>query len=201
MAYKECKAKRIPVVNHILRDSLKQKVSDAETVLNIHNALEKFLPLIPSCVSNEDAHLTGVEWERELIDVPGTSKLRVLTGFLLREIKDFWQVALLLSTLLYPADVNYTQDKLNKHFELEKRKLFATVENAIVKLGLEKVWDLKPLVNGKAIMDILQLKAGGPLVRDWQQKLLAWQLAHPSGTKEECLNWMRETHLNHTQME
>ena len=33
--------------------------------------------------------------------------------------------------------------------------------------GLEKVWDVKPLVNGKDIMSVLQLKAGGPLIREW----------------------------------
>lgn len=33
--------------------------------------------------------------------------------------------------------------------------------------GLENVWDVKPLVNGKEIMNVLQLKSGGPLVREW----------------------------------
>ncbi|MBA0566282.1 hypothetical protein Golob_011113 [Gossypium lobatum] len=63
--------------------------------------------------------------------------------------------------------------------------------------GLEKVWDLKPLVNGKDIMNVLQLKVGGPL----QQKALSWQLAHPSGTAEECLDWMKETHSKRIKME
>ncbi|CAK7338091.1 unnamed protein product [Dovyalis caffra] len=70
---------------------------------------------------------------------------------------------------------------------------FLTSPNA----GLEKVWDVKPLVNGKDIMTVLQLKSGGPL----QQKLLAWQLAHPTGTAEECLDWMKETHLKRAKME
>ncbi|KAJ0086367.1 hypothetical protein Patl1_07806 [Pistacia atlantica] len=61
-------------------------------------------------------------------------------------------------------------------------------------VGLEKVWDVKPLVTGKEIMSVLQLKSGGPLVREWQQKLPAWQLAHPSGIAEACLDWMKETH-------
>ncbi|KAJ0013315.1 hypothetical protein Pint_21480 [Pistacia integerrima] len=60
--------------------------------------------------------------------------------------------------------------------------------------SLEKVWDVKPSVNGKDIMNVLQLKSRGPLVREWQQKLLAWQLAHPSGTGEGCLDWMKQTH-------
>jgi hypothetical protein len=32
--------------------------------------------------------------------------------------------------------------------------------------GLEKVWDVKPLLNGKDVMKVLQLK-GGPLVKEW----------------------------------
>lgn len=57
-------------------------------------------------------------------------------GLLLREIKDFWPVALLMATLLYPPNVDYTEDLLNRHFELEKRKeLFDVVYNEIVKLG------------------------------------------------------------------
>lgn len=32
---------------------------------------------------------------------------------------------------------------------------------------LEKVWELKPLVDGKGIMDILKIKSGGPIVKEW----------------------------------
>ncbi|MBA0659601.1 hypothetical protein Goklo_011717 [Gossypium klotzschianum] len=50
-------------------------------------------------------------------------------------------------------------------------------------------------------MNVLQLKVGGPLVREWQQKALSWQLAHPSGTAEECLDWMKETHSKRIKMD
>ncbi|XP_040375251.1 tRNA nucleotidyltransferase cca2 isoform X2 [Rosa chinensis] len=144
--YNDRKAKDVPVVNYIFRDSLKQRVSDAETVINLHNALEKFLSLLPHFVPNGDVKLAEVDLGREYVDVPLTSKeskLRVLTG-------------------------------------------------------LDKVWDVKPLLNGKEIMDALQLKSGGPLVSKWQRKLLAWQLAHPLGTAEECLKWLKETHSSCT---
>ncbi|KAK8552401.1 hypothetical protein V6N13_120801 [Hibiscus sabdariffa] len=201
--YKDRKDKMIPAVNFIFRDSLKRKASDADTVINIHKSLEKFLSLIPCILSNEDdVQITEVDWGKEFVDVPVTSKLRVLTGFLLREIKDFWRVALLVSTLLYPTDIDSSKDIIDKNFQLDKRKgIFVSVENAIVKLGLEKVWDLKPLVNGKDIMNVLQLKVGGPLVREWQQKAVSWQLAHPSGTAEECLDWMKETYSKRIKME
>ncbi|XP_017984363.1 PREDICTED: putative CCA tRNA nucleotidyltransferase 2 [Theobroma cacao] len=191
--YKDRKGKKIPAVNYIFKDSLKRKASDAETVINVHKSSDKFLSLIPCLLSNGDMQLTKVDWGREFVHVPVSSKLRVLTGFLLREIKDFWRVALLMSTLLYPTDIDCTQDDGDKQFQLDKRKkLFVSVENAVVKLGLEKVWDIKPLVNGKDIMNVLQLRVGGPLVSEWHQKVLAWQLAHPCGTAEECLDWMRD---------
>ncbi|KAL9449484.1 hypothetical protein AB3S75_011417 [Citrus x aurantiifolia] len=200
--YKDNKGKKIPVVNYIFRDSLKRKASDAETVMNIHRVLEKFLSLIPSLVSAEDVKVNDGQWSKELVDVPDASKLRVLTGFLLREIKNFWRVALLISTLLYPTHVDHTEDMLNQHFQLDsKQDLFVAAEKAITKLGLDEVWDLKALVNGKDIMNVLQLKSGGPLVREWQQKLLAWQLAHPSGTAEECIDWMKETHLKRIKLQ
>ncbi|XP_040371631.1 uncharacterized protein LOC112184508 isoform X3 [Rosa chinensis] len=90
--YKDRKAKDVPVVNYFFRDSLKQRDSNAETVINLHNALEKFVSLLPHFVPNGDVKLAEVDLGREYVDVPLTSeesKLRVLTGFLLREIKDF----------------------------------------------------------------------------------------------------------------
>ncbi|XP_050214204.1 tRNA nucleotidyltransferase cca2 [Mercurialis annua] len=189
------KGKKTPVVNFIFKDSLKQKASDSETVMKVHKSLDKFLKLIPLITSNDNNQPVEVDWLPELTDVPFSSNLRVLAGFLLREVKDFWRVALLMSTMLYPTNIDSTQDFLDKQYQLDKSsELFKTVEGAIIKLGLEKSWDVKPLVNGKDIMSVLQLKSGGPLVREWQQKLLAWQLSHPTGTTEECLDWMKETH-------
>ncbi|XVE94453.1 hypothetical protein REPUB_Repub02eG0009900 [Reevesia pubescens] len=84
------------IISYILRVSLKRKASDAETVVNVHKSLEKFLSLIPSLLSNEDIQLIEFDWGKEFVDGPFTSKLRVLTECLLNEIKDFWRVALLM---------------------------------------------------------------------------------------------------------
>ncbi|WCJ35041.1 Polynucleotide adenylyltransferase family protein [Euphorbia peplus] len=191
------KGKKTPVVNFIFKDSLKRKSSDSETVMKIHKSLEKFLNLIPLLTSEVDTLPAEADCALELTDASSTSNLRVSAGFLLREIKDFWRVALLIASMIYPTNVDSNQDFIEKKIDLDKRReLFETVEKAITQLGLENVWDVKPLINGKDIMNVLQLKSGGPMVREWQQKLLAWQLAHPSGTAEECLDWMKETHSN-----
>ncbi|KAK7270384.1 hypothetical protein RIF29_23478 [Crotalaria pallida] len=197
--YREKKAKKVPVVNYIFRESLKRKAKDAETVLDLHRASHKFLSLIPCLVSNEDVQIDGHDQLTELIDIPISSRIRVLTGFLLRELKDFWRVALLISTILHPIDINDTE---NESSQLSKRRdLFTTVESSVIKLGLEKVWEVKQLINGKDVMSALQLKGGGPLVREWLEKAMAWQLAHPSGTAEECLDWLREANSKRAKLE
>ncbi|KAJ4837336.1 hypothetical protein Tsubulata_037776 [Turnera subulata] len=189
--YTDDKRKENHVVNFIFKDALKRKASDPETVIRIHRKLKEFVTLIPLLTSEEDIQSADIEWDMDF-DVPTTSKLRVFAGFLLREIKDFWRVALLISTMLYPTNTSSTQYFLDKQFQLDKRRdLFKAVEDAIIKLGLEKIWDVKPLVNGKDIMSILQLS--GRDIGKWQRNVLAWQLAHPAGTTEECLDWMRHS--------
>lgn len=75
-------------------------------------------------------------------------------------------------------------------------------------------------------MNNLQIKTGGPIVKEWvrqltlaglliqqqvwllgfvfpfqQQKLQEWQLAHPSGTAEECIEWMKEANSKRARTE
>nr|GMD75764.1 putative CCA tRNA nucleotidyltransferase 2 [Ipomoea batatas] len=194
--YKDHKAKKIPVVSYIFRNSLKLKASDSETVTSLHSVTQKLVSLIPF-ITSKDIEIIEVDWKTDTIDVPVASKRRILIGLLLREIKEFWRVSLVLSMLLYPTNVD-----TEENIELEKRsKLFKTIENDILNLGLESVWEAKPLVNGKEIMNILQIKTGGPIVKEWQQKLLEWQLAHPSGTAEECTDWMKEANSKRARTE
>ncbi|KAG6388840.1 hypothetical protein SASPL_150276 [Salvia splendens] len=191
--YEEKKGKKIPVVSYIFRSSLKLKASDAETVFSMHLAAENFLSLIPLIISDENLQTLEGNEKRITIDVPLPSKRRILTGLLLREIKEFWRPSLVLALLLHPQDIGLSENSSNKDAELNDRMaLYSRVENAILDMGLDKVWELKPLVDGKRIMDILQIKSGGPIIKEWQQKLLQWQLAHPSGSTEECVDWMKD---------
>lgn len=48
--------------------------------MKIHRSLEKFLNLVDLLSSNEDTRPAEVDWGLELIDVPFSSKLRVLAG-------------------------------------------------------------------------------------------------------------------------
>ncbi|XP_026458140.1 CCA tRNA nucleotidyltransferase, mitochondrial-like [Papaver somniferum] len=194
VVYRDKKDKKVPVTNYIFRNSLKLTNSDAETVMSIHSASERFLLLIPSLRTLTESETVEAGKGGENFDVLLTSRTRILAGLLLREIKSLWRVASLISTLLYPIDFDHAEVSPDKQIELERRRnLFTAVETAIMKLGLENVWEMKPLVNGKDIMTVLQLKTGGPQVKEWQQKSLEWQLADPCRTSEQCIDWMRES--------
>ncbi|KAI3861694.1 hypothetical protein MKX03_030799 [Papaver bracteatum] len=48
-----------------------------------------------------------------------------------------------------------------------------------------------PLADGKEIMEMLGIKEGGKIVGRWKHELLVWQLADPTRTLEQSLDWMR----------
>ncbi|KAG1369875.1 putative CCA tRNA nucleotidyltransferase 2 [Cocos nucifera] len=88
--------------------------------------------------------------------------------------------------------------------------LFLSVRNTIYEdkkskkmclSDLDNVWEMKPLLDGKAIMGVLQLKSGGPLIREWQERLIKWQLAYPEGTTEECLDWMKQSQAKRAKLD
>lgn len=193
MFYMDKKSKKVPVVSYIIRDSLKLKASDADTIVNIHVASEKFAELILLLESNENLETVKEKLDDEYLEIPTDLVKRVFAGLILREIKGFWRVALFISTLVYP-EVGNASDSLGKQDELDKMKeRYISVERSITELDLDGVWKMKPLLDGKAIMGVMQVKSGGPLIGKWQQRLVKWQLAHPQGTMEECMEWMKQS--------
>ncbi|KAI3806946.1 hypothetical protein L1987_22864 [Smallanthus sonchifolius] len=108
-------------------------------------------------ISSEDMNPVEVDWKSNMIDAPDSSRLRILFGLIIREIKDFWRTALMLTVLS------------DKDGSVDKTEVFKKVEEEILKLGLEKVWEVKPLINGRDVMKHLELRNGGPIVSEWQQ--------------------------------
>ncbi|KAH0921223.1 hypothetical protein HID58_021241 [Brassica napus] len=154
---------QVSVINNIFKVSMKRKSSDAETVrsclnpqvhyyhgnkiyvINIHRAAERFLPLILPLQLMDPFHLKKLDWATDVLEhwesislndpeVPVKSKIRVVTGFLLRDIKDFWPVALLTSLLLYKDD-----DGMNLDFHLDKKRdIYLAIQDNIREMGKQR---------------------------------------------------------------
>lgn len=68
--------------------------------------------------------------------------------------------------LTLAAVVLTTFERTDRSFSLllvQSLKLFTHCRDP----DLDKVWEMKPLVKGDEIMDVLRLKTGGPQVREW----------------------------------
>nr|GEW25762.1 caffeoyl-CoA O-methyltransferase-like [Tanacetum cinerariifolium] len=168
--YRCNKEQKISVVKHIFKKSLKLKHSDADDVVRLHNAVERFSSIIPFIISSEYMKPVEVDWKVDMINVPVSLKLRLLLGLILNNIKDFWRPALMLSIMLIKDST--VESKIG---------VFEKVQEEILKLDLDKVWEVKPLVNERDIMKLLELKNGGPVVSEWRRKVIQWQLAYPYG--------------------
>ncbi|KAH9296288.1 hypothetical protein KI387_039876, partial [Taxus chinensis] len=165
--YADRKGKLIPVANAIIRDSLKLKANDAEMVISLHNAGEEFFGLNELLIAGKLVvnSSTSINVKDDL-GISLTSMQRVQTGFLLMKIKALWRAAVLLSTLIkYP--VSEFPELLDGKAVEKRASLYTSIENSVLQLGLEDVWDMKRLLDGKDIMNVLGLETGGPQVKEW----------------------------------
>lgn len=184
-SYKDRKDKEIQLASTIIRDSLKSKVNDATTVISLHRAAQDIQTVFKVVLEEEQCDVKDAgaeEWE-----LSTQSRKRISAGFWIYEIKEMWRVALLLGCIIEPSFSTKLQDQQVK----ERADRCLAAEAALVALGLENIWKVKPLLDGKKIMTELGLDKGGPEIKEWQTRIRKWQLCHLPGTPEECLEWFR----------
>jgi hypothetical protein len=162
----------LPMCEFVIKDSLKLKSDDAKKVVHLHNCMERFVEVTEMFLG--EAHdKTDEEFQTEK---------RVQAGLLLGDIKGLWRLALVLSSVTsLPLDGPGTA--------AERANMCLLIEAGISRLGLDNVWTRKALFDGRKVMNLLGLQKGGPQVKEWMDKFHKWELAHPEGTEEECLEW------------
>ncbi|XP_037425027.1 CCA tRNA nucleotidyltransferase, mitochondrial-like [Triticum dicoccoides] len=190
MFYLNKNSKKIAVTSYIIQESLKLPACVAKSVLDVHAASRKFADLVLLFESNVASRVVRDEVEDACHDIPMDTWKRVYAGVVLNEIKDLWRVALAISIIFYPEAENAGGTLIQQQDELHRRKeQYMRVERSITDLGLNEVWKLEPLVNGKIIMQIMQ-KSESPLIGEWKKRLFKWQLAHPEGSRDDCVDWL-----------
>ncbi|CAI9100315.1 OLC1v1037288C1 [Oldenlandia corymbosa var. corymbosa] len=163
-----------PVIKYICRNSLKLKLSDADTVMKLYTAAQGFVSLVHFIASKDERQFIDVDyWKGEMIDA---SRIRTLVGLLLGQIKDNWRPALVLSMLLTSSLVH--SDVTSVELDLSK-ELYKVVEDWIVRKGLDGIWEVKPVVNGAQIMSILDLKTEGYSLGNGNRRCLSGSLLIP----------------------
>ncbi|ELR12807.1 tRNA nucleotidyltransferase [Acanthamoeba castellanii str. Neff] len=177
------KKRAFPVTHYIIKESLRWKVKDMDEVLLLHNGIEEFHILINKTY--------------------GCAVDRKDAGLLMRRLGALWKECLYLAVIndLPPFTTTPTaRDQSDNILPLEDEsvkltlaKLHEFCHKVEKELHLDGVWDLKPLINGQELMQLLGLPPG-PAIRQHLEREMAWQLSHPDGTLEECAAFLRQAH-------
>ncbi|KAF9470718.1 hypothetical protein BDN70DRAFT_888834 [Pholiota conissans] len=180
ITYQDAKNKTHLVVTAVIRDSLK---------LGSQNHYLDGIPALFSAVSLIKAFMLG---NHPSLD-------RVKLGLLLRDkyvhnaaTGSHWTTSLLFSmvTELVPF-YNVQNDQFNVDAAAKVISSYTSFAKTITELGLDKDVDAKPLLNGCEVGEVFGMSTRGPWIGKALQDVTEWQLGHPSGSKSECIEWLK----------
>lgn len=184
------KGKFVPAVGEMISNALKLRAKDAETTVHVHESMRLAKDVLLARADNFsrlDAGLAlrkmGPTWrlacviESLVTEVPGMSDVRVPE----------WGVVYAMEPSSSDAA---TAERVDAGIKAAAKK-FQAVERRIQSLGLDECWELKPPLNGQEVMTALNVTKGGPQLKEWLDKSIAWALEDPNITKEECIARIR----------
>ena len=186
------KKKDVPLSLQIVAAGLKLRAQDGKDVAHLHAHAEAFAALLPQLEQGAGGN--------------GSGALRVTVGKLVRACGPLWRASLLLGTVCaqggagvaLPAGEAADCDSIGSggggggdDAEAAARTC-AEAAAIVVGMGLERAWEIKPLLDGRAIMAATGAK--GKVVGEMSAAALEWQLARPDATKEEAEAWLLETY-------
>ncbi|KAH9921394.1 uncharacterized protein B0H18DRAFT_1086105 [Fomitopsis serialis] len=105
-----------------------------------------------------------------------------------------WEISLLFSLVqdLLPFWNPYT-NLLDETKASERIAVYNALVTKVEALGLTAMVDAKPMLNGREVLGALNAPPG-PWVAPVLSSVMEWQLDHPEGTKDECLEWLKAEH-------
>lgn len=98
-------------------------------------------------------------------------------GIILRKAGEYWIQGLYFSLIKQLKDFDQIYPMYKKIYE------------TIIDMNLINIWLMKPLINGKELVELFQIKPG-QWIADILNQMIRWQLIHPLGNKNECIEWL-----------
>ncbi|KAF5361407.1 hypothetical protein D9758_006232 [Tetrapyrgos nigripes] len=190
ITYRDQKGKEFTAVAYVIRECLK---------LGSQNHFLDGIPvLFDACKVLRDPDLSRFKPGSEGI---ATKAERAAIGNLLRQkvvhnpmTGSDWTSSLFFSLVVELLSLCDTIEEGIKAPEATKViEIYNTFVSRVEELGLDSAVDLKPLLDGKAILSLLSAKSG-PWMGQVLSQVITWQLENPEGKKEECEAWLKEEH-------
>jgi tRNA nucleotidyltransferase (CCA-adding enzyme) len=131
---------------------------------------------------------------------------RLTVGRMLRSAGPLWRVALqtALITELSPASAAETyasgMTAISEELAMETAvvvETYSEFQRKIEEMGFEGVWDLKPLIDGRALSKLLPGLPRGPIVGSIMNAQTDFMMQHPEATQESVRQWILEEYTEY----
>lgn len=166
------KSKDLSVVKHIVLNSLKLSVAQSEfcdrLLVNAKMISDTVAKHAESAMERKDLGL----FVRDIGSRPLGSQ---------------WDLAVLMAYLL---DISHLEQALDCTEADLKLKNYEKLMESIFLAGLQNAHDIKPILDGKSVAKILELKPG-PQIGQILQQLLEWQLSRINPTEDEAALYLK----------
>ncbi|CAM9285362.1 unnamed protein product [Ectocarpus fasciculatus] len=179
------KRANVPLIQVMMADYLKLRAKDPQRVLQLQSAAMDFQLLLRK---NARGPLTRAN--SKPITFP-----RLAPGLTMRAVGPLWRVALVLGLTgdlgtKHILDSN-VRDRADKEEDAAVIAAYMSMAREIESMGLEGVWDLKPMFNGGDVKKILPGIPRGPVFSKVMDDQIKWMIANPEGTEEEGLEYIK----------
>ncbi|CAM9861642.1 unnamed protein product [Choristocarpus tenellus] len=119
----------------------------------------------------------------------------------MRKMGPLWRIALLLG-LTGDLGTQYILDSADRVRTVKEEDdaiigAHLSMSHSIMTMGLDEVWDERPLFGGNEVAKILPRLPRGPMYRVVMQKQIEFMLKNPGATKEEGEAFLREEFSGH----
>lgn len=177
--------KNMPLAHYILRSELRMSTKDVLSVVTILDCSLKFKALVHR----------------------GTPQLeRLVVGRVLREAGALWPVALQTALLaeISPAEIADTyargMNKIPEALAKQSQAVVAAYANFRVEvdaMGLDGVWDMRPLIDGKELMKLLPKMPKGKMIGEIMGKQVDYMMENRGVQIDTVREWIRATFAEH----
>lgn len=113
---------------------------------------------------------------------------RKALGKFVRLIGEDWESAIDIAM----ADASAHKKDWLKQFD---PTYYRTLKQQVGEMGLEKAHQMKPILDGREIMQLVGRKKGGPWLGQTINELIDWQLENPQATKEDAKEYLKKMYV------
>ncbi|KAG2174604.1 hypothetical protein INT44_006868, partial [Umbelopsis vinacea] len=203
------KGRPLPAVEFVLRDSLKAKNDDVNTVSMVFKRIEQIQQTVRNnsekAIDRADLGKFTTRDVWTTIMVHDANSAQSLVTFFCRHVYSKSRLRLaagcegknkvLFKTFSHghvPSG-SLSQARLTIDIPPEAQSIINMYQKLVqqtLDYGIENCYTFKPILDGKTVTKLLSIKPG-KVIGELLEEIMAWQLGHPSGTTEECQDFIK----------